>query len=196
MSQVRRIAAVAALALGASAVAAHAQLPGLPVFIVPAGTGFSVAADAGFADGANTYALTGGVGLGRIGLSVSLGGSDIDVLDNTEATYGAQAGIRLFGGGLNPLAIGAQAGYASVDVGGKTSDRIPVGATIRFSPPAFPLKPWGVAYYDLGDLDEARFTIGVDFTLLPLITIRGGYDWGDKGGDLYSIGAEFKFGAK
>lgn len=200
MSQVRRIAAAVALALGASAVAAHAQLPGLPVFPAPSGMGFMVAADAGFGDAANSYALTGGIAMGRLGFTASIGSSDFDVLNSSEVTYGAQAGIHLVGGGLNPLSVGVQAGYAGVDMGVETVNRIPVGANVRFTPPMFPLKPWGVAYYDLGDGEEFRFSVGVDFNLLPGLGLHAAYDWGDTGteqlGAFYSIGAHFKFGAR
>lgn len=194
MKRFGRVAMVTLITGLAAAQIASAQIAaGMPAYPVRGGLGFSAMADAGFAENATVYALTGGVGFSRIGLQVTLGSTDFDVL-GSEVNYGAQAGFRVFGGGLNPLAIGVQAGYSRIDLGGGvTSEFIPVGASVRFSPPLFPLKPYGVVYYDAGDLEEVRISAGLDFNLLLGFGAHAAYDWGDKG-STWGIGAHFTFG--
>jgi hypothetical protein len=193
----RRFGTLAVLALlgGGSVSTAAAQIAqGVPLYPVRGGTGISAMADIGFPEGGGkTYALTGGLGLGRIGVQATVGSADPDITNvDAELTYGAQAGMHLFGGGLNPIAIGVQAGYNRVEFGGVSSDFIPVGANVRFSPPLFPLKPYGVLYYDFGELEEVRVSVGADFNLILGLGLHAAYDWGDKG-YTWGIGAHFNF---
>lgn len=197
--------AVAAVALMASAGAASAQLPGIPYIPVETGTGISVAADYGKPGddlgGGSAYGVTGGLGFSRFGLSASVGATKPDGFADAQMGYGARLGMKLFGGGLNPITVGAQVGVSSVafDFGGTIGDvratAIMPAAFVRVSPPLFPLKPFGMAYYVTGNDNvekEARFTVGANFNLLLGLGVHGAYDWGDSGA-IWGVGAHFNF---
>lgn len=197
MRRIRSVAAVALVLLGAAVRPAAAQiLSGVPLGVAPSGTGIVLGLDYGSPEGgAAAYGLTGGIGFSRFGVAASVGSLDPDNLENA-TNYGAMAGMRLFGGGLNPLQIGAQAGVLSMDLSGSNLTAYNVGANVRFNPPLFPLKPWGVVYYAMGDDnvdDEARISVGVDFNLVLGLGVHAAYDWGDSG-STWGIGAHFKFG--
>jgi len=194
------VAALGALvALGAAT--AHAQVLGIPFYPTPTGTGLSAAADYGDPDGAGkSIALTGGLGLGRLGFTATVGTFDPGGTLDREVLLGATAGMHLFGGGLNPVSIGAQAGVGRTEVATgvgtttATSTAIPVGVNVRLSPPLFPLKPFGVAYYRFGDnvKEEARITVGANFNLLLGLGFHAAYDWGDSASQ-WGVGAHFNF---
>jgi hypothetical protein len=199
MRRIGSATVVALVLLGAAVRPAAAQiLNGVPLGVAPTGTGFVLGLDYGKPDGGDaSYGLTGGVGFSRFGVAASVGSLDIGGgLDNA-TNYGAMAGMRLFGGGLNPLAIGAQAGVLATDLSASNLTAYNVGANIRFSPPLFPLKPWGVVYYAMDDNDatddEVRVSAGIDFNLLLGLGVHAAYDWGDSG-STWGIGAHFKFG--
>ncbi len=196
----RRIGSAAAVALvlaGAAVRPAAAQiLSGIPLGVVPTGTGIMVGVDYGNPEvGDAAYGLTGGIALSRIGAQVSVGTLDYGAAGDA-TSFGGQVGMRLFGGGLNPIAVGVQGGVQSFEVGGSTVKAFPVGATLRVSPPLFPLKPWAVAYYqlssDAGVQNEARVSVGADFNLILGLGVHAAYDWGDSG-SAWGIGAHFKF---
>jgi hypothetical protein len=196
----RRFGAAAAVALvlvGAAARPAAAQiLNGVPLGVAPSGTGIVLGLDYGSPEGGDAaYGLTGGIGFSRFGVAASVGSVDFGNLGDA-TNYGAMAGMRLFGGGLNPLAIGAQAGVLSTDMTGGSVTGYNVGANVRFSPPLFPLKPWGVVYYAMNDApaeDEMRVSVGLDFNLVLGLGVHAAYDWGDSG-STWGVGAHFKFG--
>jgi hypothetical protein len=189
-----------------AATAASAQLPGIPYGPVTTGLGLTVAADYGRPDidGAKAYGLTAGLGFSRFGISASVG-----ALDNgfdSEMSVGARLGMKLFGGGLNPITVGAQLGVASIKsvVATPTPDTVRInmimpGAFVRLSPPLFPLKPWGQVYYrtgnDLSDeAKEVRFVVGADFNLLLGLGVHAGYDFGSSdNGNTWGVGAHFTF---
>lgn len=201
--------AVAAALAAVSASQAKAQLPDIPVQPVETGTGISVAVDYGKPDsklgGGSAYGLTGGIGLGRLGFSASVGATKPTGLSST-TTFGGRAGAKLFGGGLVPVSVGVQVGaaHAKTTVLGNSTTITTVlpGAYIRVSPPLFPLKPYGLVYYQTGSCSttggtcsinkELRYTIGANFNLLLGLGVHGEYDLG-KSGNIWGIGAHFNF---
>lgn len=199
MKRFASVAMAAGLALAASS-KASAQLPGIPYGPVETGTGISVAADYGKPEGGGSaYGLTGGIGFSNFGLSASVGAAKPSGL-SSQTSMGGRLGMRLFGGGLNPLTIGAQVGAGTVKVGvpGSTTrvTAIMPGAFVKVSPPLFPLKPWGQVYYVTGNSSvtkEVRFAVGANFNLLLGLGVHAGYDWGDKGGSTWGVGAHFTF---
>jgi len=202
MRRIGSAAAVALALLGAAVRPAMAQsLSGVPLGVAPSGTGINLGVDYGSPDdtygGGSAYGLTGGIGFSRFGVAASFGSLDPNNFTKT-AAYGAMVGMRLIGGGLNPLAIGAQAGGAHAEVGAITTTTYNAGASVRFSPPLFPLKPWGLVYYAMSDnssaKDEVRMSVGLDFNLLLGLGVHAAYDWGNDGGATWGIGAHFKFG--
>ena len=72
---------------------------------------------------------------------------------------------------------------------------MPTPRSRGFSPPLFPLKPWGVVYYSMPEdqSSEMRISAGVDFNLVLGLGVHAAYDWGDSG-STWGIGAHFKFG--
>jgi len=197
MRRIGSAVAVALVLVGAAVRPATAQiLNAVPLGVVPTGTGIMVGVDYGKPEGdGSAYGLTGGLALSRIGAQVSVGTLDPGAASNA-TSFGGQVGMRLFGGGLNPVAIGVQGGIQSFEISGSTVKAFPVGATVRISPPLFPLKPWGVAYYNLssdsGVQNEARISVGADFNLILGLGVHAAYDWGDSG-SAWGIGAHFKF---
>jgi hypothetical protein len=189
------VALAAALAALAGSRVASAQLVvGVPVYVAPSGTGVLASADYGHAQGGGkTYALTGGIAFSRLGAEVSVGSTEFNVLNNKVA-FGGLVGAQLFGGGLNPVAIGVEAGYSQVSESGVTARSIPIGATVRLSPPLFPLKPFGVVYYQASDdiKREVRFSVGADFNLLLGLGVHAAYDWGNEYW-MWGVGAHLKF---
>ena len=191
--------AVAAVALVASAKVAAAQLPGIPYSPVETGTGISVAADYGDPQGTGkAYGLTAGIGFSRFGLSVSAGALDSGGVIGSATSFGGRLGMKLLGGGLNPISVGAQVGANSTEAiaGGSRTTVIMPGIWVRVSPPLFPLKPWGQVYYATGNnsfVDEVRFSVGANFNLLFGLGVHAGYDWGNKGGKGWGVGAHFNF---
>ena len=194
--------AVAAVLVTATARAAVAQLPGIPYGPVETGTGISVAADYAKPDnklgGGSAYGVTGGIGFSNFGLSASVGAAKPTGF-SAQTSFGGRLGMKLFGGGLNPLTVGVQVGVGSVKftgVGGSTTTTAFLPAAfVRLSPPLFPLKPYGVAYYQTGNngiTKEARFTVGANFNLLLGLGVHGAYDWGNSG-STWGVGAHFNF---
>lgn len=206
----KRLASLAvAAALTAAGSRAMAQLPGIPYQPVETGTGISIAADYGKPSdslgGGSAYGLTGGLGLGRIGVSASVGAMKPKGNGATSQTsFGGRAGLKLIGGGLVPLQVGVQVGASSIKVanplgGSVTSTLVLPGAYVKVSPPLFPLKPFGMVYYRTGSCGsgcsidkEARFTIGANFNLLLGLGVHAAFDTG-KSGHVWGVGAHFNF---
>ena len=188
------VAAAAVLMLVAQV--GRAQIAGLPFYPTPTGIGVMASADYANPEGDGyVTAIRGGAGFGPFGATAVVGrGSDAG-FDNA---FGATAAMKLFGGGLAPITIGAQAGFGTWKVGTETVTYMPVGAVVRASIPLFPLKPYAVGYYTLGNSwieKEARVTVGADFNLLLGLGIHAAYDYG-LGSDSYNawaVGAHFNF---
>ncbi len=188
---------VAGLAAAVSAGEASAQLPGIPYYPIETGLGVSVAAEYGKPEGGGSaYGATGGIGFSRFGFSAAAGVFDAGGVIGNATSIGGRAGLKLFGGGLNPLSVGAQIGASStadIGTGGNRQSRVLPGVWVKVSPPLFPLKPFGQVYYVTGSnltsaQKEARFTVGANFNLLLGLGFHGAYDWGDSG-YVWGVGA-------
>jgi hypothetical protein len=203
--------AVSAVLMAAAARTAAAQLTGIPYSPVETGTGISIAADYGKPDnkagGGSAYAVTGGIGFSSFGLSASVGAIKPSGSTSAATQFGGRLGMKLFGGGLMPVTIGAQIGAAHLKItgvgGSFTTTTILPSVFVRVSPPLFPLKPWGNVYYLTGSCSttsgtctvekEVRFAVGVNFNLLLGLGVHAGYDWGNKNGNSWGVGAHFSF---
>lgn len=185
--------AVAAVALTAVAPRAQAQLIGIPNYPVETGTGIFVSADYAKPEGGGSaYGVMGGVGFSRFGVRGAVGAFENG--GNSDVSYGGSIGMRLIGGGLNPLQVGAQVGASQIEFAGAKSTVVWPGAYVKFSPPLFPIKPFGQVYYQTGDnvTDEVRFVVGANFNLLLGFGLHGAYDWGDSA-HTWGVGAHFTF---
>jgi len=201
----------AAAAVPLTVQALCAQLPGIPYGPVATGLGINVAADYGKqtsvpagGTGVSSWALTGGLGIANIGLSASFGGIKPSGGSN-QSTFGGRAGMKLFGGGLTPVTVGAQVGFSHISSSGgavSSTNNVMPGAWVKVSPPLFPLKPWGHVYDLISNnpistgsttKSEIRFAIGADFNLLLGLGVHAGYDWGDKSGKFWGVGAHMNF---
>ncbi len=197
MRRVSRVMIAAALPLVAGATAARAQLAGIPVYFNPrGGTGIGVAANLGFPDskygGGTAYGVAASIGGGPFTVTGMVGAWKGSGFGGAQASYGGDVAMKLFGGGLLPVAVGVQAGYGQVKnpvTGGVTQSTIPVGIGISFDPPLFPLKPWIAPRVEFQHappvgggpaVNAAAFRIsaGVNFNLLLGLGLHAGVDWG------------------
>lgn len=194
-------AAAAVLLLGAQV--ARAQLPGMPFYPTPTGMGVMVAADYVHPGSSqNLYAVRGGLGLGPLGFTAAVGSYKPSGA-SAEIEYGATAAMKVFGGGLLPVSITAQAGFGQLRVktplgSTTTTTYMPVGAAVRANVPLFPLKPFAVGYYTLGSsgvLKEFRATLGADFNILLGLGAHAAYDLGTGTNTQngWAVGAHFNF---
>jgi len=188
MKRFGSVITIAALAVAAAG-AAQAQIPSVPFYPTATGTGVMASADYGNSDGMTAVALTGGIGLGRLGFTASAGrvsnGSE-------EMAFGGTAAMHLFGGGLTPISIGAQVGVATWDPGERLNYVMP-GVSVRASLPLFPIKPWAVIYYPMLDAEEeVRVSVGANFNFLLGLGVHAAYDYGDSG-NTWGVGAHFNF---
>ena len=193
-----KVFAAAAVLLLVSQVA-RAQLPSMPFYPTPTGLGVMVAADyAHPGSSQNFYAVRGGAGFGPFGATVAVGQYK-ETGFSSQTEYGASAAMKLFGGGLVPISIAAQAGFGQVKVSGgnSTVTALPVGAAVRANVPLFPLKPFVVAYYVLGSnvTKEFRASLGADFNLLLGLGFHAAYDFGTgtNSAKIWGVGAHFNF---
>lgn len=142
------------------------QVIGLPVRNAGIPTGISIAADLGFpnadAGKGNAYALTGTLGLGPLGVSVTVGRfSPADCAFNCNVvegvnTVGATANIQMFGGPLVPLTVTLQVGASRSSIVGRSGLpdasaidsvkrwHVPVGVgfALTIPSPVFSIRPW------------------------------------------------------
>lgn len=222
MRRIARVTVAAALPLVALATALEAQLAGIPVYYSPrGGTGVGVAANVGFpnkdAGGGTAYGVSGSFGTGPVTLSAMVGAwkaSDFGWA-GAQTSFGGTVSYRLFGGGLLPIAIAAQAGYGVIKAPavaltpGFTQTTIPVGVGISFDPPLFPLKPWIAPRMDFvsgGGSSKSNFRVsaGANFNLLLGLGLHAAVDFGQNkitSGSttqtfnpfIWSLGAHFNF---
>ena len=198
--------ALAALAALTTVQVAKAQLPGIPYYPVNTGLGINVAADYGKPTGSgatgHSWGVTGGLGLSNLGLSASFGGADAGA--GSQTTLGGALGMKLFGGGLTPVQIGAQVGVGHVGApaGGSAITTFEPAAWVKVSPPLFPLKPFGQVYYVTGTCgtgcsfnNETRVSIGANFNLLLGLGVHAAYDFSTKSGGAkgWGVGAHMNF---
>ena len=207
MNRYARIALAAAAAAAGTVHAASAQLPVIPYGPVETGLGINVAANyakpTGTGATGSAWGVSAGLGLSRLGISASFGG--LTGGGTSLTTFGGMAGLKLFGGGLTPVEIGAQVGanvIGSTATVSSTTNILP-GAWVKINPPLFPLKPWAQVY-DLisnqpftasGGKSEVRFAVGANFNLLLGLGVHAGYDFGTGTGSAKSwgIGAHMNF---
>jgi|GEM_PF-2208141 len=177
---------------------ARAQVQGMPFYPTPTGMGVLVSADyANPGNSQSVLALRGGVGFGPFGVTALVGQYKVSGF-SSQTLFGASAAMKLFGGGLMPVSISAQAGVGQLKVssvfGSTTVTSFPVGAAIRANVPLFPLKPFAVGYYVLGNSNvkkEFRVTVGADFNLLLGLGVHAAYDMGSQ--NTWGVGAHFNF---
>jgi hypothetical protein len=213
MNPVSKGAAVALAALAITLSDAGAQAIGLPVINsgIPAGIG--IAGDVGFANnayGAGTgYGLTGEIGFGRLGATVTLGSFDPDGSTSGHNTWGATANFKLFGGGLSPLSITAQAGYGHGQLATTTVNHYPLGLGVALAIPipGFSIKPWIAPRADIVHVDATGVTSGTDYSnfgisggiemnFLMGLGLRVTYDWVDRSQtnpSIWGVGAKWVF---
>jgi hypothetical protein len=220
MRRIARITVAAAIPLAALATAAQAQLAGIPVYYNPrGGTGLGIAANIGFpnsdAGSGTAYGVAVSLGTGPVTLSGMVGAwkptSSVFGWASAQPSYGGSVSYRLFGGGLLPVAIAAQAGYGIIKAPSAcliqcySQTTIPVGVGISLDPPLFPLKPWIAPRIDFvsgGGSSTSNFRVsgGVNFNLLLGLGVHAAVDWGQQkvGGVtitplIWSLGAHFNF---
>jgi hypothetical protein len=201
------VTVLAALGLLAAADTAAAQVAGVPVYFNPrGGGGFSLAANLGATSSdtrpveGKAWALSAGLGFSRVRLSATVGSFNPDSAGlASQTTYAAMAEVRLFGGGLVPLAISAAAGLGAnktvLSGQNKTEIHVPIGLGAALNFPLFPLKPWvapriqidrvltddpTTAQVDLAMRSASSFRVsaGVDFSLLLGLGVHAAVDWG------------------
>jgi hypothetical protein len=213
MKSVLRGVPLAMLALVSSLSAAAAQAIGLPVINSGIPTGIGVAGDVGFANnayGAGTgYGLTGEIGFGRLGITATLGKFDPDGSTSSQNTWGATGNLKLFGGGLSPLSITAQAGYGHGELASTTVNHYPLGLGVALTLPlpVLSMKPWVAPRYDILHVDAYGTTSGttysdfgisggIDFNFLMGLGFRVSYDWVDRNKtypSIWGVGAKWLF---
>ncbi len=220
MRRLAQCALVAVLGVGAAGrLSAQVVGVGIPDYVNPSGgTGILAAANFGMItspDGqkGKAIALAGGMGLGPLFVTASVGQYNPDLAGASNlTTYGATAGMKLFGGPLVPVTIGAQAGVGYWSQSGASMTRIPVAAAIGLSIPLFPLKPWIAPRVEFDrmaatgastvNLVRPGFSIGTDFNLLLGLGLHVAYDQvfkTTKNGTPYpsvstiGVGAHFRF---
>jgi hypothetical protein len=188
----------ATLLLGLASQAARAQVPGMPFYPTPTGTGILVSADyAHPGSSQNIYAVRGGLGFASLGFTAVVGSYKLSGV-SAQTLYGASAAMKLFGGGTLPISLAAQAGVGQLKVttplGSSTGTYIPVGAAARVNLPLFPLKPFAVGYYNVSsDFEkEFRFTLGADWNFPMGLGVHAAYDVG-KDNNAWGVGAHFNF---
>ena len=182
---------------------ASAQLPGIPYGPVNTGLGINVAADYGkpTSGGGSAWGLTGGLGVSNLGISASYGSWSPPV-GSSQSAFAGMIGMKLFGGGLTPVTIGAQVGGSYMSVSGTSTAIVMPAAWVKVSPPLFPLKPWGQVYDAIsnqanatGSKSEVRYAIGANFNLLLGFGVHAAYDASTKSGgaNFWGVGVHMNF---
>ncbi len=220
MHRFGKVAIAAALPLAVGAKALTAQVAGIPVYYNPrGGMGVSAAANVGFLShgggggGAKAVALSGGFGAGPAYLTATVGQFNPDETGvETETSFGATGSVKVFGGGLLPVSVAAQAGVGVVKFGDITLTSIPIGVGVGLNVPLFPLKPWVAPRVRFarssggGQPSESETFFGVsagaDFNLLLGLGFHAAVDYEPKKGSganeirsttVVGIGAHFNF---
>jgi hypothetical protein len=213
--------------------AAQAQNYGMPLFTNPHyGTGVRIFADLGMpateintSNIENTKTLQAGVGfsLGPLGVQALVAGNYGDVVNCTTPNYSCAdnyysgavlAGLRLVGGGANPLALavfgGAGTDFTGYEVAqgveGPRTLSIPVGVSVGYK--LGKLMLWGAPrmnYYELIECQgtcpegesEFRWAVGANLPVGPL-GLRAAYDGGQYAGEnlsFFAIGVSLGIGS-
>lgn len=184
-------AIVAAAALAGGAVAAEAQVRGIPVYNAGVPRGVGVYGDVGIpndaAGGGTAYAVTGRAGFGPFGATAMLSAYNPDGPAGSDLSVGATANYRVFGGPLVPLAVTLQGGigYAKPETGALPNDnvtelRFPIGVgfALTIPNPALAIKPWLAPRLDI----VRRSAEGVDGQTDSEFGLSGGLELNTLGG--------------
>ena len=206
MTRSQRLAALLFLLAAGHAGGLVAQVAGLPVRNAGIGTGFGIAADAGFPSTAAgkgvAIGATGALGAGPLGFTASVARWDPKGPGDKITSVGATANLKIIGGPLIPLSVTLQGGAARYTVTASTIEGDPldlktwhfpagIGIALTIPNPVFSIKPWvaprvdvlRVTQSDGGTASqvtntESDFGIsgGVDLGFLNGLTIRAMYD--------------------
>lgn len=204
--------AVAVILAGGSASAgtARAQALGIPVNNSGVPTGLAFYGDAAFPNAAagkgTAFALTGKLGLGRLGVTAMVSRDDPSaataVTDDAVVSVGGTLNYKLLGGPLIPLSATLQAGagywkqqlVGNTDIvtGKRSYWRVPVGLGIGYSipGPAFSIRPWVAPRVDVvhvgantaagaTGVTSTSFAVsaGAELNLLSGLGLQAAYDW-------------------
>jgi hypothetical protein len=181
-----------AVALLAAAGPVAAQVPGIPVYNGGIATGIDLVGDAGFANSdagkATSFAGTGRLGLGPLGITATIGSYNLSGAIPARATYGGSLNLRIFGGPFIPLSVTLQAGYgraASYNAGvadavtAPTIQHIPLGVGFGFKipSPVLSIHPWIAPR-----IDVSRSSLNGASNTATKFGISGGLDVNTIGG--------------
>ncbi|MGH7719438.1 MAG: hypothetical protein ACREON_11420 [Gemmatimonadaceae bacterium] len=190
---------------------ALAQMLGVPVVQSPfAGSGFTVAANFGTTDGANTYGLAASwaPANGRFLLSGGAGALDPDAGD-AAVTWGMRAMVPVMGVRGGSVGVAAFGGLGGASESGVTELRVPVGVTAGYRRAlgasrgaavyVTPFYSWARLSGNEGDARSAgvfRVSLGIDVAVLPSLGVTLGYETGDEAsaGDPGPVGGVFGVG--
>jgi len=209
-------AATALLVSLGGAPAASAQVLGLPVYNSGVPTGLAVYGDVAFPNSAagdgHTFAVTGRLGISRIGVTATLGSFNPSGPDNTITTVGATGNYKLLGGPLIPFSATLQGGIGYGKEGSGAGSvklwhfPIGLGLGITIPNPALAIKPWIAPRIDLtqrsiqgGSSDtDSNFGVsaGVELNFLTGFGVHASYDRVFASGDdpgIFAIGAHYGF---
>lgn len=208
--------AIVALALSfGPASHASAQVLGLPVYNSGIPTGVGVYGDVAFPNAAagdgHTFALTGRLGVSRIGITATVASFNPSGPDNTLTSVGATGNYKLLGGPLIPFSATLQGGIGYGKLGsGPTALKtwhfpIGLGIGITIPNPALAIRPWIAPRVDLthtstgGVSDtDSNFGVsaGVELNFLTGFGVHASYDRIFASGDdpgIFAIGAHYGF---
>jgi hypothetical protein len=210
-------AATALLVTLGDASAGSAQALGLPVYNSGVPTGLAVYGDVAFPNNAagdgHTLAVTGRLGISRIGVTATLGSFNPGGPDNTITTVGATGNYKLLGGPLIPFSATLQGGIGygkeGSGIGSAKLWRFPIGLGIGITipNPALAIKPWIAPRIDItrrsiegvsgGDTDsDFGVSAGVELNFLTGFGVHAAYDRVFANGDdpgIFAIGAHYGF---
>ncbi len=187
----------AALLLCTAAAPLFAQLNSLPVYTSPkGGTGIIVSADYGKGfneeSGENrTLALRAVLGLSALQLGAGVGtvNPEIAVERSDKFQWMGTAALRLFGGGVLPLAVNIQVGYGRLELADdSTQINIPVSVGVGVSPPlpGLSFEAWAaprlsIRQVKIGDVKESQtgfgISAGVDLGFSIGLGVHAALDW-------------------
>ncbi|MGH7671889.1 MAG: outer membrane beta-barrel protein [Gemmatimonadales bacterium] len=200
-----------------AAMPAAAQLAGMPVWNNPKG-GTGITIDGDFASnnddagGGNAFGARASVGLANLTLGAGLATWDSDLSNDKITTFAANAGFRLIGGSLLPVAVNLQvgAGRSNEVSSGVPGSPIPaittltasVGLSTSVPTPGFSIEPYvspGIRYYKASDaptgFDDTEsnfgFTIGANVNF-GMFGVHLAYDSESNNGassGIFGIGA-------
>lgn len=190
---------------------ASAQLPVLPLYGGGFSAGQELTATVGFPRAESRSGEGAAVGTGvtvsfwRMGISGQLARFNPSGPARGTFHYGLQAGLRLLGGGLAPLAIYVIGGAATID-DTSPADRwylaAALAATLTIPTPLLSIKPWLAPRLDIermsfqGDTDSDErlgLSAGIDLTLLSGLSFRASYDQVKSFDPIVAFGAALRF---